>query len=109
MAPPCSTAAYPLSWAIGIVKTLERKHPRGWELFKQNTGLSEKQVAKLLASRRQEYQICREIIKKGEILDERVRLGYAEGCTYRNLLLGKAIKMPTKMRDYLTAYQDSIQ
>ena len=109
MAAPLIPAHYPLSWALSIVQRLERKHTRGLQLFIEFSGLSRRQLAKLLADGRPEFQVCRKIIQKLEIWDERVRIGFADTRTLMDLFCGKTIAMPTKMRDYLTPRIEAIQ
>jgi len=91
---------YSLSWAAMIVKRALKEHGRVSESFLEATGLSPELLTKLLACKRPEWNVARNMLKYTDLClkppEETAIIlqGYVERFSYR---------IPPRFREYLTS------
>jgi len=95
-----TTPVYSLKWAMDIVGRALQEHARVSEPFLECTGLTPEMLAKLLACKRPEWIVARDMLKHTDLCQQapqntRILLkSYLSRFSYR---------FPDKFRDYLTA------
>lgn len=94
-----TTPVYSLSWASMIVKRALKEHGRVSDSFLEATGLSEELLAKLLACKRPEWIVARNMLKYTDLCQKpptetlTIVKQYVERFSYR---------IPERFRSYLT-------
>lgn len=94
-----TTPVYSLSWARMIVKRALREHGRVSESFLEATGLSEELLAKLLACRRPEWIVARDLLKYVDLCQKSPTETYT---IVKHHLERFPHKYPDKFKKYLT-------
>ena len=94
-------AHYSYSWALSVVEKALEKHARVSESFLLFTGLSTRQLAKLIAEGRPEWPRLRYLL---QVMDnwEKAQPGYfVTTQAYSNLLYKNLFRLPENVQEYL--------
>ena len=94
-----TTPVYSLSWANSVVRSALKEHGRVSEDFLEVTGLSPELLAKLLACKRPEWILARNMLKYIDLCQKPPMDTYKLVKEYLNKHGGR---MPPKFREYLT-------
>jgi len=92
---------YPIEWAEGVVNRALEAHARVSEDFLNFTGLSRRQLARVLAEGRPEWPILRDMLKVLDNWCSRSRYNYTPVYYFTNLIKMYRLRLPEGLRIYL--------
>jgi len=96
---------YSLAWAQSVVSSALQGHARVSEMFLEETGLSPELLAKLLACKRPEWIVARNMLKYVDLCQEDPS---DTGKIIRKYLSRFSYRFPEKFLAYLTAHQNEL-
>lgn len=104
---------YSYRWAASVIKRARESHVRGWEILDPLLGLSERQLAFLIACNDPTWPQIRDIVHKAERWDARQRsvgpspLKWTRE-DYRMLIVRECKSIVKSLGDYLTGRLENL-
>ena len=107
--PPLTPAHYSYSWALGVVKKAMEKHARVATFWCEFHGLTDRQLAKLIAEGRPEWPQLRRMLQIFDNWLKHSRLQQTERKWFRVMLYPGGVQICTGLREYLTKRISAIE
>lgn len=101
MAAPLTPAAYSFSWALTVVQQAKRKHARVADLWCEFHGLSDRQLAKLIATGRPEWPQLRRALQIFDNWLQHSRLQCVDRNWLHTMIVGTPVNFGTGLLKYL--------